>query len=102
MVIPAPSMTLSENGSTAKIVLAGGCFWGVQGVFQRVDGVKNAVSGYAGGDASTASYNLVTSGTTVVANPIPLTNARCAIKNNAPIGSVNSTDAASSKCVSLE
>ena len=45
-------------------VLAGGCFWGVQGVFQHVEGVRNAVSGYAGGAANTAHYRMVGSGTT--------------------------------------
>lgn len=73
VIIPAPAMDLKESGSTAKLVLAGGCFWGVQGVFQRVDGVKNAVSGYAGGDASTANYNLVTTGTTGHAEAVEIT-----------------------------
>ena len=45
-------------------MLAGGCFWGVQGVFQHVAGVRNAVSGYAGGDASTAHYRVIGSGAT--------------------------------------
>ena len=45
-------------------VLAGGCFWGVQGVFQHVIGVTRAVSGYAGGDAHTANYDAVGSGLT--------------------------------------
>jgi peptide-methionine (S)-S-oxide reductase len=64
VVIPAPAADLTENGSTAKVVLAGGCFWGVQGVFQRLEGVTSAVSGYAGGEANTAKYELVGSGTT--------------------------------------
>ena len=51
--------------STSEIaVLAGGCFWGVQGVFQHVIGVTRAVSGYAGGDAHTANYEAVGSGRT--------------------------------------
>ena len=45
-------------------VLAGGCFWGVQGVFQHVQGVSSAVSGYAGGAADTATYAMVGSGAT--------------------------------------
>ena len=49
---------------TETAVLAGGCFWGVQGVFQHVDGVTNAVSGYAGGDAATAHYRVVGCGRT--------------------------------------
>src|SRR5262249_42685936 len=46
------------------IVFAGGCFWGVQGVFQRVKGVTRVVSGYAGGAADSAHYELVSRGTT--------------------------------------
>jgi peptide-methionine (S)-S-oxide reductase len=64
VIIPAPTAELTETGATAKIVLAGGCFWGVQGVFQRLDGVASAVSGYAGGEANTAKYELVGTGTT--------------------------------------
>src|SRR5690606_988879 len=64
VVIPAPAVDLTESGSTAKLVLAGGCFWGVQGVFQHTEGVLNAVSGYAGGDAATAHYEIVGSGAT--------------------------------------
>jgi peptide-methionine (S)-S-oxide reductase len=45
-------------------VLAGGCFWGVQGVFQHVKGVAGAVSGYAGGEKSTARYETVGGGDT--------------------------------------
>jgi peptide-methionine (S)-S-oxide reductase len=50
--------------SAQKIVVAGGCFWGVQGVFEHVKGVTRAVSGYAGGKAETAHYNLVSRGDT--------------------------------------
>ena len=45
-------------------VIAGGCFWGVQGVFQHTAGVVNAVSGYAGGSKTTADYNMVSTGAT--------------------------------------
>ena len=45
-------------------MLAGGCFWGVQGVFQHTAGVVNAVSGYAGGSKATADYDMVSTGTT--------------------------------------
>jgi peptide-methionine (S)-S-oxide reductase len=47
-----------------KVVLAGGCFWGVQAVFQHVKGVTSAVSGYAGGTGATAHYEIVSSGRT--------------------------------------
>jgi peptide-methionine (S)-S-oxide reductase len=56
-VIPAPEaieQPAPGAPATEVAVLAGGCFWGVQGVFQHVDGVTNAVSGYAGGDKKTA------------------------------------------------
>ncbi|MGE0118063.1 MAG: peptide-methionine (S)-S-oxide reductase MsrA [Dongiaceae bacterium] len=63
-----PPFALDEPAgpeATSEVaILAGGCFWGVQGVFQHVDGVSSAVSGYAGGDSSTARYDLVSSGTT--------------------------------------
>jgi peptide-methionine (S)-S-oxide reductase len=65
-IIPAPAFdtpeAASENISTA--VLAGGCFWGVQAVFQHVKGVESVVSGYAGGDKPTAHYGDVSSGRT--------------------------------------
>lgn len=56
---PAARETVSETA-----VLAGGCFWGVQGVFQHLKGVTRAVSGYAGGDASTARYETIGTGRT--------------------------------------
>ena len=54
-------------------MVAGGCFWGVQGVFQRVRGVSRAVSGYAGGAADTARYELVSRGTTGHAESVEVT-----------------------------
>ncbi|QCI64008.1 peptide-methionine (S)-S-oxide reductase MsrA [Phreatobacter stygius] len=64
-VIPQPVQDEAAGRSaTAVAVFAGGCFWGVQGVFQHVEGVSNAVSGYAGGDQATASYDRVVSGRT--------------------------------------
>src|SRR5262245_66379612 len=54
-------------------VFAGGCFWGVQAVFQRVRGVTRAVSGYAGGSAGTAQYELVSRGTTGHAESVEVT-----------------------------
>ncbi len=62
--IPAPAVDPSSSADTEVAVLAGGCFWGVQGVFQHVEGVRNAVSGYAGGEKGTAEYDRVSSGTT--------------------------------------
>jgi peptide-methionine (S)-S-oxide reductase len=54
-------------------VLAGGCFWGVQGVFQHTKGVINAVSGYAGGDKVTADYDKVSTGATGHAESVQVT-----------------------------
>jgi peptide-methionine (S)-S-oxide reductase len=66
VLIPAPSFDekLADTSSPAVAVLAGGCFWGVQGVFQHVEGVLQAVSGYAGGSAADAKYELVVGGDT--------------------------------------
>ena len=58
---------------TQKIVVAGGCFWGVQGVFQHIDGVSRVVSGYAGGDKSTAHYQRVGKGDTGHAESVEIT-----------------------------
>ncbi len=63
-VIPAPAQDEAASGSTETAILAGGCFWGVQGVFQHVKGVISATSGYTGGAASTASYEVVGAGNT--------------------------------------
>jgi len=73
VVIPPPDMDLEETGDSATLVLAGGCFWGVQGVFQRVQGVKNAVSGYSGGAAETATYDQTNSGDTGHAESVEIT-----------------------------
>ena len=54
----------TENSGPETAVLAGGCFWGVEAVFERLEGVLDVTSGYSGGDAETASYYVVGSGTT--------------------------------------
>jgi peptide-methionine (S)-S-oxide reductase len=64
VIIPAPAMDAKTSDGIQTAVIAGGCFWGVQGVFQHTAGVVNAVSGYAGGNKSTADYNMVSTGTT--------------------------------------
>ncbi|WPH22864.1 peptide-methionine (S)-S-oxide reductase MsrA [Variovorax paradoxus] len=73
--VPAPAIDLPASPTTKYdiAVFAGGCFWGVQGVFQRVKGVNNAVSGYAGGDAKTARYDNVRSGRTGHAESVRIT-----------------------------
>jgi len=70
---PVAAVDPAEPGPTATAVLAGGCFWGVQGVFQHVEGVRSAISGYAGGTARTANYESVGSGTTGHAEAVRIT-----------------------------
>src|SRR6201988_3481494 len=64
VVIPAPAMDVKASDGIQTVVVAGGCFWGVQGVFQHTAGIVNAMSGYAGGSKSTANYTTVSSGAT--------------------------------------
>ena len=64
VVIPPPAMDVQHASGIQTAVLAGGCFWGVQGVFQHTKGVVSAVSGYAGGNKTTADYHMVSTGTT--------------------------------------
>lgn len=73
VVIPAPAIDLPVEGTEAKAIFAGGCFWGVQGVFQHVKGVRNAVSGYAGGSADDANYTDVSWGKTKHAETVEIT-----------------------------
>jgi len=75
-VIPAPIVDTAATMSPVAqetAIFAGGCFWGVQGVFQHVEGVSQAVSGYAGGAAETAQYQLVGSGQTGHAEAVKIT-----------------------------
>jgi peptide-methionine (S)-S-oxide reductase len=73
VVIPPPSIDEKPSAGLEKAVFAGGCFWGVQGVFQHVKGVANAVSGYSGGDKDTAHYNMVGTGETGHAEAVEVT-----------------------------
>jgi len=61
---PAADEPLSKTKSTQTVVLAGGCFWGIQAVFEHVRGVSSATAGYSGGSAQTAQYETVSTGTT--------------------------------------
>jgi peptide-methionine (S)-S-oxide reductase len=73
-IVPPPAVDESKGASTSEIaVLAGGCFWGVQGVYQHVDGVISAVSGYDGGDKATAHYEMTSNGDTGHAESIKIT-----------------------------
>ncbi len=71
--LPAPSMDLPNGKPVATIVFAGGCFWGIEGVFEHVKGVKEAVSGYAGGNKMTAHYEIVSTGRTGHAESVKVT-----------------------------
>ena len=73
--LPAPAVDspAATQAATATAVFAGGCFWGVQGVFQHTQGVLNAVSGYAGGDKATARYDMIGSGRTGHAEAVQIT-----------------------------
>jgi peptide-methionine (S)-S-oxide reductase len=62
-----------QPGALQTAVLSGGCFWGVQGVFEHVKGVQKVVSGYSGGDRSTARYETVGTGTTGHAESVQVT-----------------------------
>ena len=72
-VVPAPVMDPASTATSEVAVLAGGCFWGVQGVYQHVKGVTRAVSGYAGGEKKTAEYEVVGSGATGHAESVQIT-----------------------------
>jgi peptide-methionine (S)-S-oxide reductase len=74
LALPAPVVDMPAGQASSEVlVLAGGCFWGVQGVFQHVKGVTSAVSGYAGGAKSTAVYELTNDGTTGHAESVQVT-----------------------------
>ncbi|MHB1214329.1 MAG: peptide-methionine (S)-S-oxide reductase MsrA [Thiobacillus sp.] len=70
---PLVDVPLAKPGSVQTAVLAGGCFWGVEGVFEHVKGVTRVVSGYAGGDAETATYRQVSTGRTGHAESVRIT-----------------------------
>lgn len=72
--VPAPVLDAPKGAiSPQTMVVSGGCFWGVQAVFQHVKGVLNATSGYAGGSANTAQYEIVSTGTTGHAESVKVT-----------------------------
>jgi peptide-methionine (S)-S-oxide reductase len=74
MRVPPPAMDAPAAGmSSETAVLAGGCFWGVQAVFQHVEGVTRVVSGYSGGAPETADYETVSTGTTGHAESVQIT-----------------------------
>ena len=70
---PAVDTTASEAKTKEVAVLAGGCFWGMQGMFQHVRGVTKVVAGYSGGDVESANYEAVSSETTGHAEAVEIT-----------------------------
>ena len=73
-VIPPPAIDETAGTRTSEVaVLAGGCFWGVQGVYQHINGVTSAISGYAGGKRETAEYERVGTGRTGHAEAVEVT-----------------------------
>ncbi|HWA92915.1 MAG TPA: peptide-methionine (S)-S-oxide reductase MsrA [Rhizomicrobium sp.] len=71
--LPSPKLDDTAPAKSETAVLAGGCFWGMQGVFQHVKGVSQVVSGYAGGKKETAQYETVSGGDTGHAESIRIT-----------------------------
>ena len=72
--LPNPAVDASQTQrKTETAVLAGGCFWGVEAVFDSLNGVSDAVSGYAGGSKWTAHYEIVSTGTTGHAESVQIT-----------------------------
>ena len=71
--LPNPTVDAATAHGKQTAVFAGGCFWGIQAVFQHVKGVKSATSGYAGGSASTAQYETVSEGQTGHAESVQVT-----------------------------
>jgi peptide-methionine (S)-S-oxide reductase len=73
--VPAPAIDSAKVAQSGKqtVVVAGGCFWGIQAVFQHVKGVKKAISGYAGGNSNTAEYEVVSMGNTGHAESVEVT-----------------------------
>ncbi len=75
MAVPSPTVDAAKVAKSGEqtVVVAGGCFWGIQAVFQHVKGVTNATSGYSGGDARTAQYEIVSTGETGHAESVKIT-----------------------------
>ena len=75
LAVPTPTMDATKAAKPGQqtAVIAGGCFWGIQAVFQHVKGVVNATSGYSGGEAKTAEYEVVSTGETGHAESVKVT-----------------------------
>src|SRR6478672_1730470 len=73
--LPEPLLDISTSTGTGKqtVVLSGGCFWGMEAVFEHLKGVSDVVSGYSGGNPATAHYEMVSSGQTGHAESVKIT-----------------------------
>jgi peptide-methionine (S)-S-oxide reductase len=71
--LPAPAYSPADQATSETATLSGGCFWGLQGVYEHVKGVTKVYAGYAGGAASTAQYETVSTGTTGHAESVQIT-----------------------------
>jgi peptide-methionine (S)-S-oxide reductase len=68
-----PKIDLSTTPGKQTLVLAGGCFWGIEAIFEKLQGVTSVISGYTGGEAGTAKYELVSNGNTKHAEAVQIT-----------------------------
>ena len=73
VTVPAPVTVSRPSAGLQTLVLAGGCFWGIEAVYEHVKGVKDAVSGYAGGTKAQADYETVSTGSTGHAESVRVT-----------------------------
>ncbi len=73
LALLAGALPTPASAATQEVVLAGGCFWGMQAVFESVKGVTDVVAGYSGGGANTAHYEMVSTGTTGHAESVDIT-----------------------------
>ena len=73
VLAPIPALSVAPTGTREVAVFAGGCFWGVEGVFEHVRGVTSAVSGYTGGKGARPTYDVVSGGNTGHAEAVRVT-----------------------------
>ena len=73
VLAPAPLYNPPDTSATATATLSGGCFWGMQGVYEHVKGITHVVAGYTGGAAGTAQYEIVSTGATGHAESVQIT-----------------------------
>jgi len=71
--VPAPAYNPPDAAASETATLSGGCFWGMQGVYEHVKGVEHVYAGYTGGSAATAQYEIVSTGATGHAESVQIT-----------------------------